>query len=305
MERNYLNSAAQEVLDSCKGLSEAESASRRINFISKDGWIGYDLAMKILDRIKDMIERPRNARMHSLLVIGSTDNGKTSIRKRIEDQYKRYPDDKGRVIWPVVSIQMPPNPTEISLINAIIKGMLQPAFHNKPHIALEEVIELLRIHKVKLLIIDEVHHIIRLSSAKQRIIMDMIKYMSNEAELPFAAFGTEEATNIFSYDPQLKNRFKMMEIPRWDESNFLRLMFSFMQILPLKKATLLTTDYKDPHPEDLQLAAAILDKTNGTIGEISLVIRMAAISAIHDKTERITVKIINGLDFESSEIPVL
>lgn len=305
MEKSHLSSTAQQELDSCKGLSDAESAVKRINFINKDGWIGYDLAIKILDRIKDMIERPRNPRMHSLLVIGSTDNGKTSIRKRIEELYKRHPDDRGRVVWPVVSIQMPPNPTELSLINAIIKGMIQPAFHTKPHLALEEAIALLKLHNVRLLVIDEVHHIIRLSPARQRIIMDMIKYISNEAELPFAAFGTEEATNIFSYDPQLKNRFKLIEMSRWDEDNFLRLMFSFMRILPLKKPTLSTTDHENPDPEDLELAGAILDKTNGTIGEISIVIRCAAIVAIQSKAERITVKIVTDLNFESSETPVM
>lgn len=303
MEKDHLNSATRAFLDSCKDM--ANSAVIRINFIQKDGWIGYDLAMKILNRVADMIKQPRNSRMHSLLIIGSTDNGKTSIRKRIEQLYKRSPDNKGRVIWPVVSIQMPPNPTELSFINAIIKGMLQPAFYNKPHLALGEVIELLKIHKVRLLVLDEVHHIIRLTPAKQRIIMDLIKYISNEAELPFVAFGTEEATNIFSYDVQLKNRFKMIEIPRWDESNFLRLMFSFMSILPLKEKTLLTTNYAEPAQEDLDLADAILDKTNGTIGEISLVIRCAAIEAIHKKTERITKDIVNDLDFESSSSPVI
>jgi hypothetical protein len=303
MEKEYLNSTTRAFLESCK--NKADSDALRIEFIQKDGWIGYDQAVKILERVADMIDRPRNSRMHSLLIIGSTDNGKTSIRKRVEELYKRHPDDKGRVIWPVVSIQMPPNPTELSFITAIIKGMIQPAFYTKPHLALEEAIELLRIHKVRLLIIDEVQHIIRLTPTRQRIIMDLIKFISNEAELPFLAFGTEEATNIFSYDRQLKNRFKIKELPRWDENNFLRLMFSFMSILPLKKRTLLTTDSSNPDPEDLELADAILDKTNGTIGEISLVIRCAAIVAIQNKTERITRKIITDLDFESSETPVM
>ncbi|WP_127123878.1 TniB family NTP-binding protein [Chryseotalea sanaruensis] len=304
MVKEYLSNTTRDFLASCEKMPN--STETRIKFIQKDGWIGYELAKKILDRVKEMVERPRNSRMHSLLVIGSTDNGKTSIRKRIEEIYKRYPDDKGRVIWPVVSIQMPPNPTELSFINAIIKGMLQPCYYGKPHMALEEAIELLISHKVRLLMIDEVHHIIRLTPAKQRIIMDLIKFISNEAELPFVAFGTEEATNIFSYDPQLKNRFKKMEIPRWQaDSNFLRLMFSFISVLPLKQPSLLTTNPKAPDAADIELAEAILDKTNGTIGEISMVIRNSAIVAIRDKEEKITKKIVLELEFESSETPVM
>jgi len=267
---------------------------KRIRKIEIETWIGYDSARNIIERIENAIVRPRITRMHSLLVVGSTDNGKSSIRKRIEDKYQRYSTSDGKIKIPVVSIQMPPNPDERAFYNAVLRGMMQPIYiAGKIDYIRDNVIATLDEFSVRLLMIDEVQHIDRMPYRKQRSIMDTIKYMSNELSLPIAAFGTEEAINVFSADPQLQNRFKKVYLPKWELNiEFRRLLKSFERLLPFKEPSVLS---------DEDFASYIYFKTNGTIGEVNTLIRNSAVLALKSGLEKITQEIIDKTNFESSK----
>ncbi|WKZ61414.1 MAG: hypothetical protein QY309_07960 [Cyclobacteriaceae bacterium] len=67
---------------------------------------------------------------------------------------------------------------------------------------------------------------------------------------------------------------------------------SFELILPLSKPSVLI---------DEELALLIYDRTNGTIGEISMLIKKSAIEAIKMGVEKITKDIVKGIDFETSK----
>lgn len=289
MEKDHLNDATRAFLNSC-GTNNAF----RINAIKADSWIGYDAAKVIQDKLQELIEMPRIQRMWSYLVIGTSDNGKTSIRLRIEKLNERYSNEKSEIIIPVVSLQMPPNPNERSFLNNILESMLLPTYPNgRPDILREDVIRSISDFGTRLLIIDEIQHIGRMPFSKQRLMLDLIKYISNKARIAIAAFGTEEAINIFSSDPQLKNRFRKITLPGWEpDDNFRRLLASYELILPLRKPSTLV---------DEELALLIYDRTNGTIGEISMIIKRSAIEAIKAGAEQITKDIVRGLDFESSK----
>lgn len=285
---DHLSEETRAFLNSCM---EGDKA-KRTQLLQSDSWIGYDAARKVIDRIEGLISMPRLTRMHSVLVIGDTDNGKTSIRKRIEQKFRHYATQDSKLRVPVVSIQMPPNPSERSFYNAVLRGLNLPGFASGKidHIR-DSLVDNLDEYAVRLLMVDEVQHIDRIPDKKQRAILDTMKYLSNELSLPIAAFGTSEATNVFAADPQLNNRFKKMHLPEWQaDDNFRRLLMSIERLLPLKEPSELGEE---------TLAFAIYSKTNGTIGEIILLLRNAAIKAIESDSEKITLAIIEELSFES------
>ncbi|MFN7611272.1 MAG: TniB family NTP-binding protein, partial [bacterium] len=125
-------------------------------------------------------------------------------------------------------------------------------------------------------------------------ILVTMKYISNEISLPMVAFGTDEAINVFSSDPQLKNRFKKVYLPAWEpNADFQRLLMSVVQLLPLKEPSGLSQE---------EMAYFIYSKTNGTIGEVNTLIRSSAILALKSGQEKITREVIESLNFESSKV---
>lgn len=108
-----------------------------------------------------------------------------------------------------------------------------------------------------------------------------------------AAFGTEEAANVFWSDPQLRNRFKKVYLPKWEPNDdFRRLLLSVEQLLPLREPSGLS---------DEEMAMYIYSKTNGTIGEVNILLRNSAIFALKSGKEKITRSIIEEINFESSK----
>lgn len=65
----------------------SQDAKTRIMFIKKDNWMGYDRAQQALLKLDDLYSHPKRQRMPNLLIVGSTNNGKTMI---IEKFLRRY-----------------------------------------------------------------------------------------------------------------------------------------------------------------------------------------------------------------------
>lgn len=274
-------------------LSEPDEKTR-IEFIQKDTWITYPVAKDILQQMDDMLNYPRNNRMRSLLVIGTTDNGKTSILHRFKELHPFRITERDEVTLPVVFLQLNHNVDERGFINSLMRAMSQPyRLNGKIDNSMSDLLLAMTDLQCKLLVIDEAQHITNVNFKKQRLFLGLIKYISTELKLPIVAFGTEEALNAFSSDPQLDNRFKTVAIPRWEANDdMLRLLVSFEKKIPLKKASAL---------HDGELALQIFSKTNGTIGEISNVLKLSAIEAVKSGEEKITKKIVDKIKFDSAK----
>ena len=89
--------------------------------------------------------------------------------------------------------------------------------------------------------------------------------------------------------PSVENRFQPTVLPRWQTDNeFRKLLASFEKIIPLK------------YPSDLQsstLAAKLLTRSEGTIGELKMLLAAAATTAMRKGTERITEEIIDECNY--------
>lgn len=258
--------------------------AKRIQDLAISPVIGYPLAKRAIDRMEDLLTHPPTHRMPNLLLVGSTNNGKTVIADRFLKQHPAFSlPDEDFVRVPVLMVQAPPMPDEKRFYNAILERLFTPyKINDKVDRKQYQAIKLLASVQTKMLIIDEIHHILAGNLTKQRGFLNVIKYLSNELQIPIVAIGTKDAFRAIHTDPQLANRFEPHLLPRWrDGEDYRRLLASFEVNLPLNKPSYLAND---------DISTKILAMSEGMLGEISAILRLAATHAIQTEQECITVK---------------
>lgn len=281
IEFSHLNESTVKLLD----LSKAE----RIEKIRSPRWIGYPRAQEILAKLDDMLSFPQTHRMPNMLIVGETNNGKTMLINRFKKKYPATDNPEGEgVSVPVLLIQAPPVPDEGRFYNTILEALFAPY---KPNDRVDkkqfQAIKLLRYVGLKMLVIDEIHHILAGNMNKQRAFLNVLKYLGNELQVPIVGVGTKDAFRAIQSDPQLANRFEPALLPIWKmDDTFLRLLISFERMLPLTKASGL---------HDVSLATKIYSMTEGHLGEISKLLTQAAVSAVEADKEHIDAKRLDSL----------
>ena len=288
MEKKHLSKEVQEFMEAYNF-----DDTKRIFRILSDTWINYPTAVKILQIADRMITRAKGVRPQCLSVIGDPQNGKSSIRIRIENLYPDKVDGAGKIERPVLSIVMPAEPDVRSIANALLNGMGLPEHTGRPDQVLRNLYKNLHEYKVRLLLIDELHHIGHIPDKKQRIILDVIKNITSIAQLPIIAFGIEEGAQMLTSDVQLHSRFETINLPEWGTNDdFRRLLFSIESTLPLKEPSNLS---------DPEIALAIFEKTNGTIGEIIRICQELAVETIASGKESINIELVKSIKFHTSK----
>jgi hypothetical protein len=267
--------------------------SARIEKIRSDRWIGYPKAKSVLTKLDDLMSYPRIERMPHMLIVGDTNNGKTMLTKRFLKKYpaKDNPEGEG-VFAPVLLVQAPPIPDEGRFYNAILELLFAPY---RPSERVDkkqfQVIKLLRYIDTKILVIDEIHHILAGNLNRQRAFLNVLKYLGNELQISIVGVGTKDAFRALQSDPQLSNRFEPVLLPRWEfNQDFLRLLVSFERMLPLKKASNL-------HAKSL--AMRLFSMSEGYIGELSRLLNDAAVYAVKNQIEQITPSILDKIEWVS------
>jgi hypothetical protein len=274
-----------------KELMISSSFEERIEAIKRFKWVGYTQSVDIFKKLDDLKNYPKVYRMPNLLLIGESNNGKTAIlRKYNERNLPFIRESDSQVINPVLYVQAPPEPDEKRFYNIILDNLFAPTkTSEKIDSRQQRVLSVLRKLEVKLLMIDEIHHVLAGSPRKQRTFLNVIKFLSNELQIPIICAGTKDAFNAIQTDPQLANRFEPKVLPRWANDNeYKRLLLSFEKILPLRKESMLIEN---------SISTNILNKSEGLIGEISRILELSAILAIESGKEKIDNQIINAIDY--------
>ncbi|MDA8258525.1 MAG: TniB family NTP-binding protein [Betaproteobacteria bacterium] len=265
--------------------------TERIAYIQSPHWIGYPKALEVLDRLEGLLAHPKSHRMPNLLIVGDTNNGKTMLVQRFCNRHKPQDNPDGEAaIVPVLYMQAPPVPDENRFYNTILELLFAPyKSADRPDRKQFQTIKLLRAVGLKILVIDEIHHILAGTMTKQRAFLNVIKYLGNELEVPIVGVGIRDAFRAIQTDPQLSNRFDPVMLPRWaNDEEYLRLLATFERILPLRQPSNLV---------DGPLADKIYSMSEGYIGEISGLLVLAAVHAVETGHERIDKKMLDAIDW--------
>jgi len=199
------------------------------------------------------------------------------------------PDGDG-ISLPVLVIQAPPTPDEGRFFNTILEEIGAP-YKPKDRIDTKQsqIIRILKLTNTRILIIDEIHHIMAGPTNKHHSFLNSIKYLGNELKIPIVGVGTRDAFNAVHTDDQLSSRFEPLILPRWQANReYRRLIMSFERIIPLKNPS---------HLAESGLATKLHDMSEGLIGELSTLISKAAVKAIENGTECITKKLLDSINW--------
>ena len=271
------------ILTHLKASSRVEAAldsPTRIQSLWRDRWIDYPRASQALLKLQHLLETPPKERMPCMVLHGDSNIGKTLIVAKFQrDHPDRFDAVKGVERRDVM--QMPATPDQHRFYSALLFVLGAPHSASASLSVLERLArELLRRIAPRMLVVDEVHHLLAGNYREQRASLNLLKFLANDLKFSIVLVGTADAPLALASDPQMTSRFTPFEIPRWRESDDLRrLLGAFERVLPLRR------------PSDLMqrpIVQFVLAASGGLTGEISRLLNKSAALAILDGTEHIT-----------------
>jgi hypothetical protein len=270
-----------------------EDAPSRIRRIRTDRWIGYARAEAVLAALEDLLTFPKRMRMPNLLLVGPTNNGKTMVVEKFRRTHLATgagEPAEGAALVPVLKMQMPSGPDEGRFFGAILDALGMP-FSPRDRIAIKQdtAVRLMRATKVRLLVIDELHNLLSGTTMQQRRLLNVLRWLGNELQIPLIGVGTVEALRAIRSDDQLVNRFEPFPLPLWtDDDEYRRLLSTLEAVLPLRKPSHLT---------EPAMAARILSASEGVLGEIIAIVIRAAVLAVDTGKETISARMMESAGF--------
>ena len=254
----------------------------RIRALLRDRWIDYPRATEALQRLERLLQTPQRERMPCLVLHGDSNIGKTLITAKFRRQHpSAFDDAMGVDHHPIVAMQMPATPDQHRFYSALLFELGAPHNASARLSVLERLSrDLLRRIAPRMLIVDEVHHLLAGSWREQRASLNLLKYLANDLRLSIVLVGTSDAMLALETDAQMRSRFSPFEVARWRESEDLRrLLGAFERVLPLRRASDLA---------QRSIVQFLLAASEGLLGEVSRLLNEAAEMAIRDGSERVT-----------------
>lgn len=259
------------------------SNEERISAIYQAKWIPHPRAKQALDRLNFLYRYPKCARMQCLLIYGDSGIGKTMVlEKFIREHTPSFDNEQGVAKIPVVVLQMPPAPDEKRFYTQMLAAVGAPSLPDERLHRLEgKTLRLFKQIAPKVIVIDEVHHLLSGTSREQRRSLNLLKFIANELRVCVVAVGTRDALLAVQTDDQVASRFEPCEIPRWAATEEFRgFLASYTKGLPLHEPSTVT----DRESDNL-----LLTRSDGITGRVTLILSRAAEVAITRGTEAIRV----------------
>lgn len=269
--------------------------------IFKQRWINYPKATEILKNLEMLLRLPKSDRMQSLLIMGEPNSGKTTLAKKFVKQHPAYLETATDeqfgttieiVVRPVIMVQSPHVPHEKTLYYNILDQLNLPYRKSTRSEYLKQtVIHAMVDMKVQVLILDEIHFLLDGSPLKQREFLNLIRYISNQAQVSIVALGTDEASYAIKAERQLDTRFDTLNIPRWEcNVDFLRLLATIEKFFPFSEPSNLASK---------AMSQEIFRMSHGVLGEVIKITRLAAMRAIENDESSISLARLKSLNYKS------
>ena len=253
----------------------------RVELIKRDRWIDYPRATDVMNRLERLLATPKRERMPCMVLHGQSNIGKTLVIRKFQREHPDSFDEiKGVSRRTIVAMQMPATPDQHRFYSALLFELGAPHSASAGVSTLERLArDLLRRIAPRILIVDEVHHLLAGSYREQRASLNLLKYLANDLQLCIVLVGTADATLALQGDTQMSSRFTPFELTKWQVNDeFRRFLAAFEKVIPLRKAS------------DLGQRAIlefVLSYSGGLTGEVARLLNEAAEYAIIDRSEMI------------------
>lgn len=253
----------------------------KVREIKSKRWIGYPLAMDVLDQLEDLLTHPPSQRMVNFVIYGETNNGKSRLISKFLSRHKPYQIENEQAKVPVVNFEMPPGATPNSFFTNLLDAMLSPfSTSATKDEKFKQVKRILELYETKMIVIDEFNNLVDAMRQYQLQVINTIKVIGNQTQIPIVLVGTPEAKQVIKSNDQTANRYYPIELPQWKlNDDFLDLLVSFEKTIPLKKPSNLASS---------SISKEIFAMSDGWLGEISELLTLATIQAIKSGEEKIS-----------------
>ena len=259
----------------------SESQAGRIRAIRSRRWVLYPRAKQALDRLEALLDHPRGPRMPSVAIYGDSGMGKTMIMQHFRDQHPPHLARRtGALKTPVLAMEMVSRPGERRFYGELLSLLGAPQAPRADIAQMEQAtLRIMKAIGTQVLVIDEVHNILAGTYREQRIVLNMLRFLSNRLQISLVCFGVNDAREAIGGDVQLARRFEQLTLNRWAANeDFETLIASILRNTPLRRPSVLT-------PKSLR---RILQITDGITANIFQMLGSLAIEAIESGTEHIT-----------------
>ena len=273
--------------------TETKTTRERI-LIANQVYASYPLFNQLLEDIDRCHDSPNikgDDDPDCLLLMGSTDAGKTTIYKTYAQNYPNRETEEGSVV-PIVYATIPAVATVKGLVSALLKQLGDP-LHDKGTTTSQtsRLYDLLDNCQVELIFLDEFHHFIDPDSdLVLKNICNWLKNLILNTKIPIVLFGLPESEKILTVDNwQLSRRFNyrhsLIPFPRTESGleSFRQFLSDIESQLPLEKKSELA---------EKSLSDRIYYATDGTIGHTMTLIRKGATLAIEQDLDRLDLSIL-------------
>ena len=273
----HLNAAARAPL--------ALPPPARSAHIRRPRWIGYPRAQPLLAQLDDRCPHPKPHRLPHWRIVGDTHAGEPMLAKRFVQGPPANDHPAGAAaLVPVLAVQAPPEPDENRFYNTMLEALGAP-YTPRARVAQKQV-QVLRLRKqsgLRMLSIDEVHHVLRGPVTTPRQCLHVLKSLGHDLPSPRVGVGIKEALRARHAASQLANRFAPAALPRWRlHQACQRLRASFARAWPLRAASRLA---------DAPLARKRLAWSEGSLGALSALLTAAAVYAVTSGAERLAAQV--------------
>lgn len=227
-----------------------------------------------------------------MFIGGETGSGKTTVRQLYADRYPRQLTEEETVI-PVLSTTLPAKATVKGTATKLLASLGDPAANRGLIDAMTlRLVNLMKDCQVKLILLDELNHLIDRDSAKLlKLVAEELKELLIESDIPIVAFGLPTANLVLASEvnPQLSRRFvrRLYLSPfNWSNSNgeeLRKFLFLVESKLPLIEQSCLA---------EKSMARRFYYATDGSVAHIMTLIRYSTRLALKQKQERLNLDIL-------------
>lgn len=263
----------------------------RLRVVRNIPFIQHTAVVRVERHLKNALDDYPTGGDRHYLIVADSGMGKSMVVKRFAERH-RIPDDRSAsaALVPVLYVSFAIAASPKGFLGRILEKLNAPySPSSSAEVLYPIVLRLLRRIGLKVLIVDEIHHVLTGHVTRQTEALAVLKLLGNDLGITIVGCGIESALSAMQVDTQMERRFRPIALPRWRlDENYAGFLNSVERALPLKLASDLS---------DERVASWILTETEGLTGEIVLIVQEAATLVIESGRDRIDFAILQEVEW--------